>query len=268
MAVLGWKGSYRSPSSKDLQDTPSASWREWSHPKEFSVVTPGFGSLGATIRNQGGCGSCWAHAATSVLEAHMEANASIMKYLRKRLDSTGKTSSDESLSVKAVTHCTANPRNCGGNGGCSGATTELAFDMIQESGIPLDVEQEWSGDDHAVMCRESAQHETLVSITGYEVLPSNKLHPLIQALYESGGPIGVSVDATTWFGYHGGGAGGSCRTWGARTPRADSRSTTRSCSSATRCPRGLTTAALIQGTGTSRTRGDQVGARMGSSEWR
>jgi len=136
----------------------------------------------------------------------MEANATIMKALRNRLDSTGRTSSDESLSVHAVTKCTANPRNCGGSGGCSGATTELAFDMIQDSGIPLDVDQSWevSEKSEAALCGESARREMLVSISGYEVLPSNKLHPLIQALYESGGPIGVSVDATTWFAYHGG----------------------------------------------------------------
>eukprot|EP00959_Pyramimonas_sp_CCMP1952_P251768 5260375-Pyramimonas_sp.AAC.1 len=38
----------------------------------------------------------------------------------------------------------------------------------------------------------------------YEVLPSNKLHPLMQALFHTGGAIAVSVDATHWGMYDGG----------------------------------------------------------------
>jgi len=149
-------------------------------------------------------------AATAVLEARMEANATIMGNLRQVLDSEGKASSDSRLSGHAVTHCTKNPRNCGGTGGCQGATTELAFDMVKERGIPL--EAHWnnapanrvSKPDYTSNCKDSAMSRTLVGITGYEVLPMNKLHPLVQALYESGGPVGASADATTWFGYHGG----------------------------------------------------------------
>jgi len=66
--------------------------------------------------------------------------------------------------------------------------------MMKESGVPLQ-------DDFGGECSTA---RALVGITGYEVLPSNKQHPLLQALFESGGPIAVSVDASTWFGYHAG----------------------------------------------------------------
>merc|ERR1719433_2368695 len=43
-----------------------------------------------------------------------------------------------------------------------------------------------------------------VAITGYRVLPSNKLEPLMQGLVETGAPIAVSADATSWSFYFGG----------------------------------------------------------------
>eukprot|EP00418_Pyrodinium_bahamense_P023815 CAMPEP_0179133134 /NCGR_PEP_ID=MMETSP0796-20121207/63301_1 /TAXON_ID=73915 /ORGANISM="Pyrodinium bahamense, Strain pbaha01" /LENGTH=109 /DNA_ID=CAMNT_0020832091 /DNA_START=16 /DNA_END=342 /DNA_ORIENTATION=- len=41
-------------------------------------------------------------------------------------------------------------------------------------------------------------------MAGYTVLPSNKQHPLMEALVTTGGPVAVSVDATNWFMYAGG----------------------------------------------------------------
>jgi cathepsin L len=204
-SMLGRRGSPKARTAS----TPSAGWREWTYPEEFDALrTSSPGKLGGLVRSQGGCGSCWAMAATAVLEARMEANATIMGNLRQVLDSEGKASSDSRLSGHAVTHCTKNPRNCGGTGGCAGATTELAFEMVKERGIPLEahypdtVPLGSSGDYD--QCKEAAMTRAVVGITGYEVLPSNKQHPLLQALYESGGPIGVAVDAGSWFGYHAG----------------------------------------------------------------
>jgi len=152
-------------------------------------------------------------AATAVLDARMEANATIMAKLQQVVDDlkTNWATPDARLSGQAMTHCTKNARNCGGTGGCQGATTELAFEMVKERGIPL--EAHWnSAPDNEVstahgqrsQCKDAAMSGAVVGITGYEVLPANKQHPLLQALYESGGPIGVAVDAALWFGYHGG----------------------------------------------------------------
>jgi cathepsin L len=206
-SMLGWRGS---PKAR-TKSTSSANWQKWTYPQEFNALHASSPwKLGSIVRSQGGCGSCWAMAATSVLEARMEANTTIMSSLRQILVNGGATNSDSRLSTQAVTYCTKNPRNCGGTGGCQGATTELAFDMVKERGIPLEAHwnnapaNQHSRSDYTTQCKDSAMSRTLVGITGYEVLPMNKLHPLVQALYESGGPVGASADATTWFGYHGG----------------------------------------------------------------
>ncbi|CAK0799799.1 unnamed protein product [Prorocentrum cordatum] len=226
----------------------SASWRKWTYPQELNALQTGSAwQLSGIVRSQGGCGSCWAMAATAVLEARMEANATIMGSLRQVLDSEGRTASDSRLSGDAVTHCTKNPRNCGGTGGCDGATTELAFDMMKESGVPLQ-------DDFGGECSTA---RALVGITGYEVLPSNKQHPLLQALFESGGPIAVSVDASTWFGYHAGIF--SDTTGGSKAEFVINHAVT------------LTGYKMPKGTEMGYWRitlGAPVGARTGSSDWR
>merc|ERR1719145_246578 len=118
----------------------------------------------------------------------------------------GKASQKPTLSSQAMVSCTKNQRNCGGKGGCDGATVELAYEMVKEhGGIPMAVEWVYeSGYGATPECKVSVFQKASVGITGYEVLPSNKLHPLMQALYESGGAIAVSVDATHWSMYSGG----------------------------------------------------------------
>jgi len=57
------------------------------------------------VRNQGDCGSCWAIAAASVLEAHVEIY----------------TNKPRTFSAQQIVECTQNPRHCGGDGGCQEA---------------------------------------------------------------------------------------------------------------------------------------------------
>merc|ERR1712232_271030 len=67
------------------------------------VVTP--------VKNQGGCGSCWAFASTeSVESAYVRATGTLVE-----------------LAPQAYVSCMKNPNGCGGTGGCEGAIAELAF---------------------------------------------------------------------------------------------------------------------------------------------
>ena len=75
---------------------------------------------GGFLRVQGACGSCWAVAATGALEMHAEI--------------VSKTNATK-LSFSQLLDCTPNPAHCGGDGGCSGATAELAFEFAQKHGI-------------------------------------------------------------------------------------------------------------------------------------
>lgn len=147
------------------------------------------------VRDQGACGSCWAEAAVSVLEGVMELNQTLVKHL------TAASKHLPTLSSQAMVSCTANPRHCGGKGGCGGATVELAYKMVKEKGLPLAVAWPYESiTGNTPQCKESLfkPSKLRIHVDSYTVLPSNQLNPLKLALYQQGHPIAVSVDATNW----------------------------------------------------------------------
>lgn len=72
------------------------------------------------IFHQGECGSCWAVAATAAIQLQAVIN-------------TGKRY-HKVLSPQNLLSCTQNPYECGGKGMCDGATAELGFAWLQETG--------------------------------------------------------------------------------------------------------------------------------------
>jgi cathepsin L len=133
-------------------------------------------------QDQGACGSCWATAAVSALESHLE-----VKY--------GKTSA---LSSQFLVSCVPNPKKCGGTGGCQGATSEMALEYIAKYGIPSAKTWPYTslGGDSG-KCDERRHKMSHAAVESFRVLPENKGAPLLQALYQVG-PVVVSVDASTW----------------------------------------------------------------------
>jgi cathepsin L len=100
----------------DTKDLPkSVDWRR------RSSSTSGSSSVGVVtpVKNQGRCGSCWAFAATAALESHI-ALASGKLFV---------------FSVQEFVSCVPNVRHCGGGGGCSGSTAELAYDFVVTHGM-------------------------------------------------------------------------------------------------------------------------------------
>lgn len=70
------------------------------------------------VPDQGHCGSCWAVTAKSVLDMHHEkVNPTIQPPVQ--------------FSAEYIINCVPNPDLCGGEGGCKGATVELAFDYVK-----------------------------------------------------------------------------------------------------------------------------------------
>jgi len=177
LAMLNFASRKEADEAPPLVLPDSVDWRL----KSPAVVSP--------VKNQGGCGSCWAFAATEVIESHVALQTGVLL----------------SLSPQQITSCAPNPRHCGGQGGCDGSTAELAFDYVIAAGGLADI---WhypylSALEFATLeCRNESElpYPKAASITGFASLPENDAPALMEAI-ASKGPIAVSVDASAWWMY-------------------------------------------------------------------
>lgn len=136
------------------------------------------------VRQQEGCGSCWAMAAATVMEAHAELHASHTR----------------TFSTQEIISCVSNPQECGGTGGCGGATMELAMDWVFHHGCPEEAAVPYRGAEGACqtnMASGVAQGGEAFGMHGWYNLPENTQAPLMRAIVEKG-PVGVSVAASSW----------------------------------------------------------------------
>lgn len=203
--LRGWDGSRKpqSGSTRAIRRHETFLQRANELPKEkiWSKLT-----MSKRVKNQGACGSCWAIAAATVLEAHQEIYSGKFR----------------TFSAQQIVSCTPNPRQCGGSGGCEGATAELAMDWVlhhgcaEESAVPYSAEDESctaapvnASLQKAQIFSESGHSARRLSgaaafgMTGWETLPKNKYEPLVRAIVERG-PVAVSVAANTWQAYESG----------------------------------------------------------------
>jgi len=134
------------------------------------------------VKNQGGCGSCWAFSATETMESHY--------YI-----ATNKTLI---LAPQTYVNCVKNPQGCGGTGGCEGATMELAFNLTKDTGIALESELPYKGRDGTC-----TPYKAAVKCTGYVKNPVNSAMGLETALATTG-PQAITVAAGSWQLYGGG----------------------------------------------------------------
>ncbi|CAK8995923.1 Probable cysteine protease RD21C [Durusdinium trenchii] len=195
--IRGWKGARRSSSGRSnlnlLQnDDLPENWQKWRNLKTLQVIA-----------NQGSCGSCWAVTSATILNAHREIYRN----------------ATELLSPQELVNCVPNPQNCGGSGGCEGATVELAMAYTMRNGLSKETDQPYAGSDqqclnngHALLelsgsddfadsgvrmaTSKSVGLHTL-HMQGWEKLPENKYEPLKRALVTKG-PVAVSVSADGW----------------------------------------------------------------------
>lgn len=140
------------------------------------------------IKNQGRCGSCWAHSAVEAIESHTAITHGKL-YV---------------LSQQQLTSCTPNPDHCGGTGGCFGSTEALAFEYAAGAG---GLAEEWDysytsyhGDSGT--CKDQTS-QPVVHVKGFVSIPKNDQKALLEAV-ATVGPIAVGVDASKWSGYAGG----------------------------------------------------------------
>merc|ERR1712244_174544 len=87
-----------------MGDLPaSVDWRD------MGAITP--------VKDQGGCGSCWAFCTTEMIESYAAISTNNLPV----------------LSAQQVTSCTPNTLSCGGTGGCMGSIPQLVGYGTDES---------------------------------------------------------------------------------------------------------------------------------------
>lgn len=147
------------------------------------VVTP--------VKNQGGCGSCWAFSAVETLESFLA------------IEEGAKEASV--LSEQQVVSCMANPEGCGGSGGCAGATQGQAFNYTSGAGLSLESDYPYQGSGSC----SASKTKPYAKNDGFVKLKVNDYNDLMTAVATKG-PIAISIAAGSfgWQLYGGGVFGG------------------------------------------------------------
>mmetsp|Transcript_111137 Transcript_111137/g.325088 ORF Transcript_111137/g.325088 Transcript_111137/m.325088 type:complete len:418 (-) Transcript_111137:25-1278(-) len=222
--MLGYKG--RGSRKARAADPAAASLRRHQElPRSFNAVAAMAEKKRAArllniVRDQGNCGSCWAVATATVLQAHVEISSG----------------SSHRLSAQQLVSCVANPMECGGAGGCQGATVELALAYVTNHGLTTEHQTPYravtgscqtTGHQHSqrILAQDLGHGSTqarLEEITrtgvhnvgdsdaafalgmrAWEKLPENSMEHLMRAVVEHG-PVAVSVGADGWNSYNAG----------------------------------------------------------------
>jgi len=147
-------------------------WRTKKSPKGTKVLSD--------VKNQGGCGSCWAFSATESIEADIAIEAGI---------------DAPDLAPQQFVDCAPNPEQCGGTGGCQGATAEIAFNYTIAAGGQEEADV-YKYTAHTDTCKFDKLPKPKYTITKYTKLPINQYDPLIAAVNQQ--PVSISVDASRW----------------------------------------------------------------------
>lgn len=144
----------------------------------------------SAVKDQGMCGSCWSFCSAETIEAYYAL----------------KTGQLAVLSEQMILDCTPNPQQCGGTGGCGGATIQLAYDtVIRFGGIPQEFTYPYESYFGTNMqCQNASQRNTpFAKISSYVNLPTNEYQPIMDHLAHYG-PLAIVVDASAWQSYESG----------------------------------------------------------------
>lgn len=141
------------------------------------------------VKDQGGCGSCWAFASTATIESHVALATGTML----------------TLSTQQLVSCAVNPLQCGGVGGCQGSIPEVAFQYAQLYGMTTEWMMPYTSyfGKSETCAMNSTQTRAVIQISGYQKLPSNDYQAVMDALVNVG-PLAVNVQADVWSDYHSG----------------------------------------------------------------
>ena len=130
------------------------------------------------VKDQGGCGGCWSFSAAETTESAVAlASGKLLVF-----------------SEQELLGCTQNPNQCGGTGGCGGATQELAFQAYVNNSITL--ESDYPYEARTTTC-DLSKIKPVANITGYVIIPFNNYTATMNAVANIG-PIAISAAAEPW----------------------------------------------------------------------
>jgi len=140
------------------------------------------------VKDQESCGSCWAFAGTEAIEAALTMDTGVLA----------------TLSPQAFVDCVPNPNDCGGTGGCQGATPDLLFSYAMDQtdgwgGIVLESDYPYKA--ATDQCRDGMM-KSYATLGGWVDVPSNNYTALMAAVLKQ--PVTVGVAAMSWSFYEGG----------------------------------------------------------------
>ena len=152
--------------------------------KDWREATP---SIITPVKDQGGCGSCWAFASTATIESYYAMSTDELAI----------------LAPQTLVNCAPNKDDCGGTGGCEGSIPELALNYTKSKGIALEVDMPYKAHDE-----KCTPYKATATLDGYVKLPANSAEALESTLATIG-PVAVNV-AANWQHYSGGVFSGGC----------------------------------------------------------
>lgn len=214
--LRGWRGGVTRKSNAKVPASKSSLLEHASLAKDFSWEHL---NTFQQVRDQASCGSCWAVATSTMLQAHSEIH---------------QQSNMRTFSEQELVNCVLNPHECGGKGKCSGATVELALKYVAHHGLATEEEWPYEAKDGECRAAHGGQQSMLstremedgddanddmsnpgvhnvdpswpgwaLGIRAWERLPQNGYGALISALVHRG-PVAVSAAADGWSNYESG----------------------------------------------------------------
>jgi len=143
--------------------------------------------------SQGGCGDCWAFAATACIESHL---------------AIAEDKDPQKLSEMNMFECSPNPQQCGGTGKCEGSIPELGWNYIADQTLNhnggMFTIEDFPYDGMDKECEGLTDGLTpVVGVTGWTLLPSNDYKSTMNAVAKVG-PLALAVAASDWSMYESG----------------------------------------------------------------